>query len=701
MRPEILNPIFAPVSSLPSVGARRAQQIARAVGLRGAEQEPRIVDLLWHLPFHIIDRRHRPHIGALVPGSHATLAVTVGRHEAPRAKGRPYRVLCHDDTGEIYLVFFTPRRDWIASQLPEGAKRYVSGRIDEFQGMMQIVHPDYIVDEKGLEAMPRLKPVYHLTAGLSGKVLGAVIREAVERVPKLDEWIDPQLLAARGWPDFADALRRIHLPRQPGDIDPGSAPVERLAFDELLAGQVVLGLVRAQLKRGRGRSVKAPGALAAAIRGALPFSLTGSQERTLNEIASDMASPERMLRLLQGDVGSGKTIVALLAMANAAEAGHQAALMAPTEILARQHFATIAPLAQAAGLRAALLTGREKGKARAELLAELASGKLQVLVGTHALFQDEVKFADLALAVIDEQHRFGVHQRLALTSKGSAGVDLLVMTATPIPRTLVLTYFGDMDISRLDEKPAGRQPIDTRVAPLDRLEEVVAGLKRAIAEGARIYWVCPLVEESEALDMVPAEKRHEELRKIFGGRVGLVHGRMPGAEKDAAMADFADGRMDILVATTVIEVGVDVPDATIMVVENAERFGLSQLHQLRGRVGRGSARSACLLLYRPPLSETARARLEVMRESDDGFFIAEEDLRLRGEGEVLGTRQSGAPGYRVARADLHANLLLAARKDAQLILQTDPGLAGERGRALRTLLYLFEKDDAIRLIAAG
>jgi ATP-dependent DNA helicase RecG len=702
MRPDILNPLFAPVSSLPSVAAKRARLIARALAGRGAEtDEPRVVDLLWHLPFNVIDRRHRPHIAALVPGSYATLGVIVGRHEVPRGPGRPYRVLCHDDTGELQLVFFNPRRDWLHSQLPEGAKRYVSGKVELFQGVPQIVHPDYMVDEEGLETLPRIEPVYHLTAGLSGKVLGSVIREAVSRVPGLPEWIDPQLVAGRGWPSFYEAIRRLHTPEHPGDIDADSPAFERLAFDELLAGQLVLALVRARLKRSKGRSVTAAGHLSEKIRTALPFSLTTSQERSLGEIAGDMADEQRMLRLLQGDVGSGKTVVALLAMAIAAEAGHQAALMAPTEILARQHFATIAPLAEAAGLKVALLTGREKGRARAEILEALSGGELQIVVGTHALFQEDVAFADLALAVIDEQHRFGVHQRLALTGKGAAGVDLLVMTATPIPRTLVLTYFGDMDISRLEEKPAGRQPIDTRVAPLDRLDEVVAGLKRAIADGARIYWVCPLVEESDVLDMVPAEARHEALRKTFGDRVGLVHGRLSGAEKDAAMADFAAGQTDILVATTVIEVGVDVPDATVMVIENAERFGLSQLHQLRGRVGRGTEKSTCMLLYKPPLSDNARARLKVMRESDDGFFIAEEDLRLRGEGEVLGTRQSGAPGYRVARPELHGGLLLAARKDAQMILQNDPTLTGKRGEALRTLLYLFGKDEAIRLIGAG
>ncbi|MDP2618751.1 MAG: ATP-dependent DNA helicase RecG [Hyphomicrobiales bacterium] len=702
MRPEKLNPLFASIRSLSSVGPKRARLIAKALAGRGAEVgEPRVVDLFWHLPFNVINRRHRPRVAALSPGEYATLALTVGHHEPPRGAGRPYRVRCHDDTGEITLVFFRSEPRYLKRILPEGEKRHVSGRIDSFQGALQIVHPDYVLDEAGLEDLPLIEPVYHLTAGLSGKVLGAVIREAVARVRELPEWIDAEMRAARNWPSFTEAVRRIHMPEHPGDIAALGPPVERLAYDELLAGQLVLALVRAQLKRGRGRSITGDGAIRARIRAALPFSLTSSQEAALAEIFADMAAPERMLRLLQGDVGSGKTVVALLAMALAAEAGHQSALMAPTEILARQHYVTIAPLAEAAGLSAALLTGREKGRAREDVLKRLASGDLSILVGTHALFQEQVMFHDLAFAVVDEQHRFGVHQRLALAAKSADGVDLLVMTATPIPRTLVLTYFGDMDISRLVEKPAGRLPIDTRVAPLTRLDEVVAGLERAIDEGARVYWVCPLVEESEALDVTPAESRFAALKQVFGDRVGLVHGRMSGKDKDAAMAAFANGKTAILVATTVIEVGVDVPEATIMVVEHAERFGLAQLHQLRGRVGRGQWRSSCVLLYKAPLSEPARARLETLRESDDGFFIAEEDLRLRGEGEILGTRQSGAPGYRIARPELHGGLLLAARKDVQLILARDPQLLSNRGEALRTLLYLFSKDDAIRLVRAG
>jgi ATP-dependent DNA helicase RecG len=374
--------------------------------------------------------------------------------------------------------------------------------------------------------------------------------------------------------------------------------------------------------------------------------------------------------------------------------------MAPTEILARQHFERLKPLAEAAGMRIALLTGRDKAAERRATLEGLASGAIDLAVGTHALFQDQVVFHDLALAVVDEQHRFGVHQRLALSSKG-AGVDLLVMTATPIPRTLVLTYFGDMDVSILREKPAGRLPIDTRSVSLDRLEEVVDGIGRALANGSQVYWVCPLVAESELLDVSAAQERYEELRERYGDSVGIVHGQMPGPEKDSAVEAFADGRTRILVSTTVIEVGIDVPNASIMVIEHAERFGLAQLHQLRGRVGRGSKSSTCILLYKTPLGETAKARIAMMRETEDGFRIAEEDLRLRGEGDVLGVKQSGQPGFRIADLAIHGDLLAMARDDALLHHSRDPELSTPRGEALRALLYLFERNEAVRLLRAG
>jgi len=699
MRPILLNPLFASATTLPGVGPKTEKNYRR---LTGREDGARVVDLLFHLPVGAIDRRARPKLRDVVPGSVVTVEVTVEQHRPPppNRPRLPYRVTTSDETGTLTLVFFNARRDYLEQQLPVGARRYVSGTAEFYDGMLQMVHPDRVVDDAGLAKLPLVEPVYPLTEGLSGNQLRRAIDGALPRIPALPEWQDPAWLARQTYPSFAEALVRLHGPQEPHDVAPETPAWSRLAYDELLAGQLALGLVRANTKRRPGRGTAGDGRLRKVIVASLPYSLTPSQQRALAEIAADLEKPERMVRLLQGDVGSGKTVVALIACAAAIEAGHQAALMAPTEILARQHHHTIAPLAAAAGIRVALLTGRERGRERAQLLSALAAGEIDLVIGTHAIFQDEVEFADLALAVVDEQHRFGVHQRLALTRKGDA-VDMLVMTATPIPRTLVLTYFGDMDLSELREKPAGRQPVDTRTIPLDRLEEVVEAVGRAIGEGRRAYWVCPLVEESETSDLAAAEDRFASLKTRFGRAVDLVHGRMKGADKDAAMARFAAGESRLLVATTVIEVGVDVPQATVMVIEHAERFGLAQLHQLRGRIGRGSGRSTCLLLYKAPLGETAKARLAVMRETEDGFRIAEEDLRLRGEGDVLGTRQSGMPGFRIARIEVHGKLLQAARDDAALILARDPHLASPRGQALRVLLYLFERDEAVRLIRAG
>ncbi len=563
-------------------------------------------------------------------------------------------------------------------------------------------HPDYIVAPEHRDDLPMLEPVYPLTAGLSGKILIKAARQAIERVPPLDEWQNADWLKARGWPDVHSALRRIHRPDDAQDVSNGAAPWQRLAYDELLAGQLALGLVRQNGKAQRGRSVEGDGRVRARITAALPFALTGSQRTALAEIADDLAAPHRMLRLLQGDVGSGKTVVALLAMAIAVEAGAQAALMAPTEVLARQHLETIGPLAEKAGLTVALLTGREKGKSRDALLERLATGQIQILIGTHALFQSDVAFHDLAFAVIDEQHRFGVHQRLALQAKGSnGGTNVLVMTATPIPRTLLMTHYGDLDVSKLTEKPAGRKPIITKKVPVDALERLIDRIRAQLEDGAQVDWVCPLIESSELSDLAAAEERHAHLRQTFGESVGLLHGALAAREKDATMAAFAAGDLKILVATTVIEVGVNVPNANIMVIEHAERFGLAQLHQLRGRVGRGTRESFCMLLYKQPLGETAEQRLAMMEDTEDGFLIAEKDLQLRGGGEMLGARQSGTPGFRIAEVPGFEMLLAAARDDAKLILATDPDLATARGQALRTLLYLFECDEAVRLFRAA
>ena len=701
MRPTLLDPLFASVASLSGVGPKLAQLLAGLLGREDAE-DARVVDLLFLAPFRLIDRRNQPGIALAQQGAIVTITGRVDRHQPPPPgkSSLPYRVFLHDETGELALTFFRVKGNWLEKALPVDETIIVSGKVDWFNGRPSMVHPDLMVKASEAENMPLVEPVYPLTAGLSPKVLRKQIEHAVERVPELPEWADPALATRQGFPSIRQSFVDLHHPRDEMDVDPQAPARRRLAYDEFLAGQVSLALVRQKLRKVPGSPVKATGEISGKILAALPFSPTGSQTLAIADILKDMASDTRMLRLLQGDVGAGKTLVALLAMAAAVESGGQAVLMAPTEILARQHHATISKFAASAGLKVEVLTGRTKGKEREAITERIASGEAQIIIGTHALFQDTVNYSNLVLAVVDEQHRFGVHQRLRLTAKGISP-HMLVMTATPIPRTLVLAAFGDMDVSKLTEKPAGRKPIQTVTVPSERTGEIVERLRAAVADGKKAYWICPLVEESDVSELMSAEERFAVLEKVIGAPIGLVHGRMSGLEKDAAMLAFKNGETRLLVATTVVEVGVDVPDATIMVIEHAERFGLAQLHQLRGRVGRGDEASSCILLYKGPLGETGKARLSILRDSEDGFLIAEEDLKLRGEGELLGTRQSGTPGFRIASLEAHADLLEIARKDAAYLLERDPDLMSPRGEAVRTLLYLHRRDEAIRFLRAG
>ena len=693
-RPEILFPLFGEITGLDGVGPKTARLLEQ-MGIR----RPR--DLLFTLPHGVIDRNIRTSITQVTPPCTVTVEVEILRHQPSTRRGGPYRVQVRDSQTTFQLVFFHARGDWLRRTLPEGARRVVSGKLELFDGVAQIVHPDHMLPPEQAGEIPPFEPVYPLTAGLGQRAIARAAQAALARAPDLDEWIDASLVKKRGWPAWRAALHAAHHPQKTQDLSLQAPARERLAYDELFAHQLTLALARARIRRKKGVVSKGDGRLQALVHKALPYDLTGAQRRAVKEIAADMASVLRMNRLLQGDVGAGKTVVALLAMLVAVESGGQAVMMAPTEILARQHMESFRPLLQAAGVRAEILTGRDKGEGRAAKLAALAAGEIGILLGTHAVFQKDVTFADLRLAVIDEQHRFGVRQRMELGDKGRA-VDMLVMTATPIPRSLALAQYGDMDVSVLDEKPPGRKPVKTVVLPDGRVDEVIDHLKRAIAQGRQAYWVCPLVEESETVEWTAAEERFRSLRTALGeSAVGLVHGQMPLAEKDAAMARFVAGETRVLVATTVIEVGVDVANASIMVIEQAERFGLAQLHQLRGRVGRGAAQSSCLLIYRPPLSETARRRLEVMRETDDGFVLAEEDLRLRGAGDVLGVAQSGLPRFRIADLEMQADLMKVAQDDARMLLGTDAELMSPRGQAARVLLWLMEKDESIRLISVG
>jgi ATP-dependent DNA helicase RecG len=694
MRPTILFPVFADVRSLPGVGPKLAQRIGKAAG-------DRLVDLLFHLPTGMIDRSWRPALRDAENGRIATLELNVLDHLPRRDPRRPLRVRCSDETSTIEVVFFHANAEYVSRALPVGSRRILSGRVENFAGRLQMVHPDYILPPEEADHLPEHEPVYPLTEGLSARALAKSVHAALEKLPALPEWLDETLITAHGWPSFTEATRAAHAPARESDLLPSAATRARLAYDELLANQLALALVRHRMRGRRGRSLAGDGKRVSRARAALSFALTAGQEKALAEIATDLAAPTTMLRLLQGDVGAGKTVVAMLAALTAIEAGAQAALMAPTELLARQHFAALSALAGAAGVRLSVLTGRERGAARERITSDLAAGAIDMLIGTHALFSEGVEFRNLGLAIVDEQHRFGVHQRLSLRGKSGSPADVLVMTATPIPRTLALAEFGDMDVSRITGLPPGRKPVETRILSVERIDDVIERLRLALARGGRAFWVCPLVEEAEKLDVAAAEKRAAVLTEHLGKPAGLVHGRMKPQERDNAMARFREGETRILVATTVIEVGVDVPEATIMVVEHAERFGLAQLHQLRGRVGRGTGPAVCLLLYQPPLGETAKARLAKLRETNDGFVIAEEDLLLRGAGELLGTRQSGMPAFRLADPVEHANLLAVAHDEARLIVQRDPDLVSARGDALRILLYLFERDEAVRYLRAG
>ncbi len=692
-RPEILFPLFADLETLAGVGPKTVK-LYQALGV----ERPK--DLLFLLPHSGIDRARRATVqGAVLPGV-VTVEVTVGAHLPPKTKSRPYRVQVRDAQLDFLLVYFHARADHLQRLLPTGQRRVVSGRVELFDGVAQMVHPDHVLRPEELAELPPFEPVYPLSAGLTQRMVAKAAQGALTRAPELAEWIDPALRKREGWPGWQEAVAAVHAPRGPADLAPTAPARARLAYDELFAHQLTLALARKAARRGKGRATVATGALQARVLAALPYAPTGAQRRAVAEIAADMASALRMNRLLQGDVGSGKTLVAFLALLAAVEGGGQGVLMAPTEILARQHMEGLVPLARAAGVRLELLTGRDKGAEREAKLADLASGRIGMLVGTHAVFQRDVDFADLRLAVIDEQHRFGVAQRMELGAKGQA-TDTLVMTATPIPRSLALASYGDMDVSVLDEKPPGRTPVKTALVSVDRMEEVVGHLAKAVAEGRQAYWVCPLVEDSEVLDLASAEARFVALRAALGDVVGLVHGQMPAAEKDAAMARFVAGTTKVLVATTVIEVGVNVPNASIMVVEGAETFGLAALHQLRGRVGRGAAQSTCLLLYTPPLTESGERRLKTLRDTDDGFRIAEEDLSMRGAGDLIGTAQSGLPRFRVADLERQTALMAVAQSDARALIEADPGLAGPRGKAARVLLWLLDQDRAIRLMSVG
>lgn len=692
MRPNILFPLFAPIESLKGVGDKYGKLVKKLCG-------EKVVDLLFHLPTSITDRKYTSPLRDAAEGHIWTGIVTITEHQAPSSRKQPYRIYCTDGTAEIVLIFFKVY-DSVAKSYPIGEKRAISGKIEYFNGMWQMSHPDYNLPADKLSQITCLEPVYPLTAGVSNKMLCRLKEEAISHLPKLPEWQQQASLNDLEYVSFAEALKRVHRPENATDLLPTSVARRRLAYDEILSNQLALAFIRQKLRRKQGRSFIGTGVLYQQVINALPYTLTAAQERVLAEISADQKMPEKMLRLVQGDVGSGKTVVALLSMLKVIEEGAQSALMAPTEILAKQHYETICELCRETGISIGLLTGKLKAKEKREIYAKLASGEIDILIGTHALFTEQVEFNDLGYVVIDEQHRFGVNQRLQLSAKGKL-CDMLVMTATPIPRSLLLTAYGDMDYSKIDELPKGRKPSQTVVMSVNKMPDVIKALSRKLFEGTRAYWVCPLVEESEKSDLAAAVERFDTLQQYFGDKVGLIHGKMKEAEKDAVMESFKAGEKTVLVATTVIEVGVNVPEATIMIIEHAERFGLAQLHQLRGRIKRGYEAGNCILLYSYPLSAVAKERLQIMKQTEDGFFIAEKDLELRGGGEVLGTKQSGFAQFKLADMSCHMDLLTNAHNDVREIMRTDPKLETPRGQALKVLLYLFEQNEAVKTYLAG
>jgi ATP-dependent DNA helicase RecG len=693
MRPDILFPLFADITKINGIGPRTADLIEKAMGRR-------VRDVLLTPPSGLVERNRLPNIVSAQNDEMVILEVTVLEHRPARNKRQPYKIIVSDETGELTLTFFHARADYLRRTMPEDSQRVISGKIERYHGETQMTHPDYMVPVDKLSEIPDFETVYPLTAGLSLKMVRKAIDGAFQTCPELPEWLDAAHVKSESWPDWYEALKSLHFPGSKIETSSDSINRRRLAYDELLAKQLALALAREHAKRQKGRAFEATGEYFQEVLSGAPFNPTNAQLRAFEEIKADLMAPYRMSRLLQGDVGAGKTFVAAMACAHMCEAGAQVAIMAPTEILARQHLKSLEGFLAPANLTVAALTGRDKGKPRDAILRGLAEGHIDVICGTHALFQEGVEFSNLGLVVIDEQHRFGVRDRLRLSQKGKRP-DILVMTATPIPRTLALTSYGDMDISILDEKPAGRLPIDTRIVPVDKMQAVIDGLDRVIAKGEQVYWVCPLVEDSELIDLSSAEERFRHLSARFGDRVGLLHGKMSGKDKEAISESFKRGGYDILVATTVIEVGVDAPNATIMVIEHAERFGLAQLHQLRGRVGRSDKQSSCILLYKGPLGVNSKARLSILRETEDGFLIAEEDWNLRGSGDLLGSRQSGIPAYKLADLDKHKQLLETAVQDARLLAQQDPELKSPRGEAARTLLYLFEQDIGIAMMKSG
>ena len=684
------------------------------------EKELKVIDLLYHKPEKVLFRKENPDLRTVQDGDLITVKVVVDDYKIPYKNYQPHKILCHNQTGFITVVYFK-MLDYMKPMFKEGNEIVISGKVEKFNNELQMTHPDYVNNQN----IPNYEQIYPLTAGLINKNLRQNIQKILQKIPDLPEWLPNDLLFENGWKSWKESILSMHNAKNDNELLDNSPYIERLAFDELLANQISFNLVKEKIKLENQKDifVNKNNSLKKYFLELLPFELTNDQKKVIKEIEDDLYSQKRMLRLVQGDVGSGKTVVAFLSMLPFLENHKQIAFMVPTSILATQHFEWLKNICTKSNnieiidynelasskknlenslldfdkneknikIKIALLTGKIKGKKREKILNALKNGDIDILIGTHAIFQEKVEFKNLEYVVIDEQHKFGVAQRLNLIEKGK-NTDTLIMTATPIPRTLALTIYGDMDISTIKEKPKNRKEIITTSLQKERFNDLIARIKEKIKENEKIYWICPLIDESENLPATPVFQRYEEFKKFFNEEeLGLLHGKMTEEEKDEIMADFSDknGLTKILISTTVVEVGVDVPDATIIIIESPERFGLSQIHQLRGRVGRGDKQSYCILFYEK-LTNSLKKRMEILKNSSDGFYIAEEDLKLRGSGEMLGVKQSGYQEYLIANLSTHYTLLLQASKIAKQIVKDKNLLNNE---SIKTLLQMFSYDE--------
>ena len=696
IRPQFLFPLFGSLENLKGIGSKTVLNLKK-IGI----YKP--LDFLYSFPTNLKTRVFANTVSDLNVNKVVIIKIKIIKHNFKYFKG-PLNIEVTDGLKKINLIFFNAKNDWIKKNFPIEQERIISGKLEKYKNQFQIIHPDYIEKIFDIDKIPVIEPIYSLTKGISQKVFLNSVNQILQLISEEIsncEWINKKRLKEMNWTDFKNSLKKIHNPKTNEDISLNSNYRLRLAYDELLSHQLSLVIARSFSKKNTKKRKKIGYKFSTLMKKRLPFSLTNSQEKCIAEIQSDLSRDERMYRLIQGDVGSGKTLVAFFSMLFVAENSGQAVLMVPTDILAKQHYNNFQEYTKDIEVNSVLLTGKMKTNEKKQVLEAIKLGQADIIIGTHSLFQKGVIFENLELVIIDEQHKFGVQQRHDLIQKGE-NLDILVMTATPIPRTLELANYGDMDISRILDKPMNRQKIDTSIISEKKIEILISRILEICKKGTQSYWVCPLIEEGDKSELVAIEQRFSSLNKMLPGiKIDILHGKMSEEQKNKIMTSFKNGNIQILLATTVIEVGIDVPNATIIVIEGAERFGLAQLHQLRGRVGRGKKQSNCILIYSKNIGRLGKERLEVLRKFDNGFDIAEEDLKMRGGGNPIGQQQSGIPKFRIANLDFDKELLSYANQDANEIIKNNKYLKGEHGKNLRVLLHLMNKDNSLKLLESG